>query len=513
MTTIRARRPSAESPTSFPSVESNNSGTGVQPSKNIFAAHEHPTFSRSDVAEGCERKRESNPIALILIVAVSLLTSTTTDGWLLAQSDDFENEPIQYSRAVSNDPVAKLKGSLEAGKVDWTWDTKFGWLPSLLKSLEIPVESQVLVFSKTSLQIHKISPTNPRALYFNDSVYVGFVPGSNLLELAANDTQLGAVFYTLDSGDDDLPDPPLAKEARLTEKADVEARAMPRLLRDKGQCLACHATSRTDNVPGYLIRSIYSDHSGRARTGTSSYVTDYRSPFEQRWGGWYVTGTHGSIRHMGNAFAIDRTDPETINREQGANLVELPPSVDEENYLAPHSDIVALMVLEHQARVHNLITRAAFEAKTAIFQDQGISRALDRDPNFRSESTLRRIERAGTDLLEAILYADEIPLRSPVNGTSKFAESFSRRSPTTAGGKSLFQLDLRTRLFRFPLSYLIYTPEFNNLPEPILAVVRSKLQAILNGESLSGSKVRLTEEDRAAILEILRETKTDMLLE
>ncbi len=436
-------------------------------------------------------------------------------GMVRGQSDDFENEPINYSQAPSEDPVALLKEKLESGTLTWDWDFKFGYLPSLLKSLDIPVESQVLVFSKTSLQIHKISPTNPRALYFNDNVYVGYVPGSRLLELAANDKNLGAVFYTLDCGEDDS-EPRIDKTVDSKNQSTIPNKpTLPphRIARDKGQCLACHATSRTNNVPGYVVRSIYSDTSGRARTGTATYVTDYRSPFEQRWGGWYVTGSHGTMRHMGNVFAIDREDPEEINRENGANRLELPKVVSASNYLGPHSDIVALMVLEHQARVHNLITRASFETRTAIFQDQAISKALARSPDYRSESTLRRITKASQELLEALLFVDELPIESEIDGPSAFSEKFSQRAPKTKSGKSLFQIDLKKRLFRYPLSYMVYTPEFSGLPQPVLEVIRKELHNILNEPTPADAKFQLTADSRRDIIEILRETKADLLLE
>jgi hypothetical protein len=448
-----------------------------------------------------------------LMFAACMLASLASH--LRGQSDDFENEPINYSKAESEDPVAKLKEKLDRGELHWKWDEKFGYLPSLLESLSVPIESQVLVFSKTSLQIHKISPTNPRALYFNDSVYVGFVPGSRLLELAANDKNLGAVFYTLDSGEDES-EPKLEKQS--TENGTSTQEKSPhkpphRIQRDKGQCLACHATSRTNYVPGYVVRSIYSDTSGRARTGTATYVTDYRSPLEHRWGGWYVTGSHGTMRHMGNVFATDREDPEELNRESGANRIELPKVVSASNYLGPHSDIVALMVLEHQARVHNLITRANFETRTAIYQDQSISRALDRTADYRSESTLRRIAKASQELVEALLYVEETPLESEIDGPSAFSESFSKRGPFTKSGKSLYQMALKTRLFRYPLSYLIYSPEFAGLPTPVLDAVRKELHSLLVEPVPAEAKIQLTADTRNAILEILRETKADLLME
>jgi len=390
--------------------------------------------------------------------ATILSGSTALDA--LGQ-DSFDLPPIRYSESLSKDPVALLERKIQRGELVLPQDPQFGVLPGLLKELNVPVESQVLVFSKTSLQIHKISPSNPRALYFNDSVYVGYVPGSSILELAANDPDLGAVFYTLDFA------PP------------KEASQGVQLVRDRGQCLSCHATSRTENVPGYLVRSIYPDASGRPRTGTSSYTTDYRSLFQTRWGGWYVTGTHGQMRHLGNAFALDRSDPQKMDLEAGANRSELPSRVQPKLHLQPHSDLVALMVLEHQIRVHNLITKASYEARQAVAMDVSMNQALGRDSGYRSESTQRRIQSAASSLADAILMRNESPLEQVVQGTSTFAEVFASQGPLDSQNRSLRQFDLQTRLFRHRLSYLIYTPEFQALPKDILEPLREHLQETL----------------------------------
>ena len=378
--------------------------------------------------------------------------------------DSFDLPPIRYAESLSKDPVALLERKIQRGELVLPQDPQFGVLPGLLKELNVPVESQVLVFSKTSLQIHKISPSNPRALYFNDSVYVGYVPGSSILELAANDPDLGAVFYTLDFA------PP------------KEASQGVQLVRDRGQCLSCHATSRTENVPGYLVRSIYPDASGRPRTGTSSYTTDYRSLFQTRWGGWYVTGTHGQMRHLGNAFALDRSDPQKMDLEAGANRSELPSRVQPKLHLQPHSDLVALMVLEHQIRVHNLITKANYEARQSVAMDVSMNQALGRDSGYRSESTQRRIQSAASSLADAILMRNESPLEQVVQGTSTFAKVFASQGPVDSQNRSLRQFDLQTRLFRHRLSYLIYTPEFQALPKDILEPLREHLQETLRTE-------------------------------
>lgn len=385
--------------------------------------------------------------------------------------DSFDLPPIRYSESQSQDPVAVLQRKLASGEVVLDRDPQFGVLPSLLKQLEVPVESQVLVFSKTSLQIHKISPTNPRALYFNDSVYIGYVPGSSILELAANDPALGAVFYTLEI------DPKVDEGQEGTVS---ETKQLVELVRDRGQCLSCHATTRTENVPGYLVRSIYPDSSGRPRTGTSSYTTDYRSLFENRWGGWYVTGTHGQMRHLGNLFALDRNDPQKVDMDAGANQSKLPARVRPNLHLEPHSDLVALMVLEHQIRVHNLITKANYETRQAIAMDESMNKALGRAPEYRSESTQRRIQASATALADAILLQGESPLSDRVQGTSRFAETFAAKGPWDSQNRSLRQLDLQTRLFRYRLSYLVYTPEFQQLPEEVLRPVKARMNQTLS---------------------------------
>jgi hypothetical protein len=412
-------------------------------------------------------------------------------GWVntARSEDEFENAPISYYESESHDPVAKLLQQIKSGEKVLVADSKGDYLPSVLQALDIPVSSQCLVFSKTSLQLSRIGPSTPRAIYFNDSVYLGVVQGSDVMELTAIDSQLGCVFYTLE---------------REREKFQI--------LRDRGQCLSCHATSRTERVPGVLVRSIYSDKSGRPRSGSTSYVTDYRSPFQQRWGGWYVTGTHGKMTHLGNAFALDRQDPQKVDTEFSLNLEKLPENVQGDFYLQESSDIVALMVLEHQTRLHNLITRANYETRQAIYLDQAMNEALDRDKSFRTESTGRRIASVGEALVAGLLFADEFALESEVKGTSAFPQEFSQRGPIDSQGRSLYQLDLKKRLMRYPCSYLILSSHFDGLPDAVMTYIQNRMHGILtaNGELPKG--VRIEPDERKIIREMLDELKPGWLL-
>lgn len=406
---------------------------------------------------------------------------------------EFEGAPINYESAPVDDPISRLQQKLDAGQAKLTWDGRHGWLPSVLEQLKIPQSSQLLVFSKTSLQLRRIMPSRPRALYFSDDTYIGWVQRSDVLEISTVDPKQGAIFYTLKQQIDESPT----------------------FTRDRGQCLICHASSRTKGVPGHLVRSVYPSRDGQPHFGLGTITTDHSTPFEKRFGGWYVTGDHGDMRHLGNAIAEDnRKDP--IDPEPGANLATLNKLVRTSPYLQPGSDLVALMVLEHQSQMHNFITRASFETRRARHHDSIMNAALDRAEDYRSESTGRRINSAADKLVRYLLFSDEFSLTSPVRGTSDFAREFSSRGPRDSQGRSLRDFDLQTRMFRYPCSFLIYSEAFDSLPEPMLDAIYTRLATILTTPAVSETTVNADDEDifahlsstdRAAIREILTETK------
>lgn len=420
---------------------------------------------------------------LFAIASLAMLASAPAWAQL-----EFEGQPIEYGKRFTSDRVAEFGAKLTSGEIKLQSDGKQGLLSAVLKALDVPPESQTLVFSKTSFQLHKISAGRPRAVYFNDDTYVGWVQGSEVIELGSTDREQGAVFYTLEPDKD----------------------GNPRVLRDQGQCLICHGSSRTQGVPGYLIRSVYSTPAGRFVSGSPTYVTDHTSPFDERWGGWYVTGRHGSMRHLGNVLCTDENKPGWVDVEEGDNLLELPSRVRPTSYLRPTSDIVALMVMEHQTQMHNLMTRCSYEARTAAYQDHGINEALGRPLDHESESTGRRIASVGEKLLRYMLMADEFELTSPVEGSSGFAQSFSARGPHDAKGRSLYQLDLNKGLFAYPCSFLVHSTQFDALPDRVKQYLGKRLAEILNSDepTVKGFE-RLSREDRKAVAEILAETKPE----
>jgi hypothetical protein len=401
---------------------------------------------------------------------------------------EYDQPPISYSATEPRDPAARVQQLLATGRLKLKFEQTGGYLSSLLEHLGIPRSSQTLVFSKTSLQRQVISPRNPRALYYNDDVYVGFIPGGEFIEIAAMDPAQGAMFYTLEQ----------------------KEQATSKLLRQTHNCLQCHdSSSQTGGVPGLIVRSVYPDASGQPLFAAGTHKTTDASPWAERWGGWYATGTHGpKLLHMGNVtFREGATQGADLS--QGGNITDLSKKVDLGSYLSPHSDLVALLVLEHQAEAHNLLTRANYSARLAIRAEEEINQALGR-PAGQVSPDNARVRSAGEALLKYMLFSEEAKLAGPMKGTSDFAEAFSAAGPRDSKGRSLRDLDLQTRLLKHPCSHLIYSRQFDALPGPMKDYVYRRLREVLTGKDQSKPFAHLSADDRAAIRQILRDTKKDL---
>jgi hypothetical protein len=415
---------------------------------------------------------------MVSLVAVSGLTR------MLAEMDQnswvpVDDPAIQYGELPVDDPVARLAKQVESGKVKLDFTPGAGYLPSLLKNLNINIDSQLLVFSKTSLQAPKISPSAPRALYFNDNVTVGSVQNGDVLEMASLDPKQGVMFYTLD--------------VKRTAKPSFDRRS---------DCLQCHQGLTTLGIPGIMVTSVYASADGTPAFRGSNMATDHRSRLDDRWGGWYVTGTHGSQRHMGNAVGHDSTHPKDLDMHNTQNLTSLGRRFDPSRYLAPTSDIVALMTMEHQTRMTNLMIRTGWDARVAELKAAHGRPAVGLD-NAPSE----RIEGDVEALVAYMLFADEIKLYEPIQGVSTFTATFPQRGPRDHQGRSLRDFDLQTRMFKYPLSYMIYSEAFDAMPAMVRERVYRRLYDVLSGKDTSKTFARLSETDRRNILEILLDTK------
>jgi hypothetical protein len=390
------------------------------------------------------------------------------------------DEPaIQYGELPIDDPVARLAKQIDNGKVTLDYAPGVGYLPSLLKNLGLNVDSQILVFSKTSFQNAKISPSAPRALYFNDHVTVGSVQNGDVLELASLDPKQGVIFYTLD----------------------VKRAAKPTFDR-RSDCLQCHQGITTLGVPGIMITSVFPSGDGTPAFRGAALATDHRSRFEDRWGGWYVTGQSGTQRHIGNAVGHDSAHPKDLDMTNTQNLTTLGRRFDASKYLAPTSDIVALMTMEHQTRMTDLIIRTGWDARVAEHA-AGQKGTLDAAANERINGDVEA-------LVAYMLFADETHLYEPIKGVSTFTTTFPQRGPRDHQGRSLRDFDLQTRMFKYPLSYMIYSEAFDGMPAIVRDRVYQRLYDVLTGKDTSKTFARLSENDRRAIMEILLDTKPNL---
>ena len=423
-------------------------------------------------------------LASFRLVAATVFAGVCVDS---AQADEYDREPIRYSSAPANNVISRLQQKMKEGTAKLHFDGPHGYLGSLLRELDVPVSSQTLVFTKTSLQRERIGPKTPRALYFNDDVYIGFCQHGEVIEVSAVDPQLGTVFYTLDQ------DP-----------------AAPKFMRQTDACLQCHGSTQSRGIPGHLVRSVFPDKRGLPILSFGSFRVDQTTPLAQRWGGWYVSGTHGNQKHLGNFVVTREREPEEIVNDAGLNVSELGERFNTSAYLSPHSDAAALMVLEHQTEMHNLIVKANFQARLALHEEAELNRELGRSADYQSETTWRRLKSVGEPLVRYLLFSKEASLTDKLRGTSSFTDDFPRQGPRDPQGRSLRDFDLEKRIFKYPCSYLIYSEAFAALPGPMKDYVYQRMWDVLQGRDYSGDFDHLSATDRQAIREILLATKDDL---
>jgi hypothetical protein len=455
--------------------------------------------------------------SIVLFVVVGGLPAY---GELLAESilPEAEERIIHYDSAEAlTDPVALMQHRLDAGNTRLRFQSERGYLPDLLKALGVSPTSQCLVFSKTSSQADYTSPATPRAIYFSDNVSIAWVPGAPEIDLASIDPDRGPVFYTLDQN----------------------TRKRPAFVR-RQECMQCHFGIKTFNVPAGLVRSVYTATDGTPVSRVDGFMSGHTDPLELRWGGWYVTGQllqqtdlrscsllsetgrHGSTPrvstesdrvqpHLGNLFSTNKADPEQLDGTPGTILYDLRGRFDTSRYPSHYSDVVALLVLEHEVRMQNLITYANYQTRYALAEMTSGGQHASARAGLAGWPE-QRVALAGEMLLQYLLFRDEAALKGPIHGTSGFTAQFERAGPRASGGRSLRQFDLKTRLMRYPCSFLIYSPSFDALPQEMRRYLWKRLVEILTGEDRSPTYSTMPAEDRHDVLEILRETKPEFAL-
>jgi hypothetical protein len=373
-----------------------------------------------------------------------------------------ENAAIAYVTGPTTDRVGALGRDLASGARTLARDPQTGYLRPLLDALGIAPESQLLVFSKTGVQRAYTGPHTPRALYYDESAAVGYVPGAPQLEIAALDPRQGVMFYTID-----------------------QAAAAPAIVRQTG-CLACHATTATLDVPGFIARSNVVSDDGSI-VPAAAHDVDHRTPHPDRWGGWFVTQDLASVPYAQRAHAGNITTNAQGETSNQAMVDWMNSAPERRGYLSPLSDIVALLVFDHQAHALNLLTRLNWESRTHGAEVPGL---VD-------------------ELADYLLFVGEMSPSVTLYPRPGFAEHLAARMPKDSRGRSLGELDLNRRLFRYPCSYVVYSPAFDALPAEVKSAVYGRMAAILNGDVPGKQYASLSPADRRAVLEILRDTRAD----
>ncbi len=423
------------------------------------------------------RHSKSQSLSALCLFFLTLTSSHVLGG------DLHEEMPIRYWDRSPRDFTRDWARAADQGELQLDNSSEQAFLLSVLDELGISPASQVLVFSQTSFQVDLIRPNLPRALYFNKDHYVGWVPGGDL-EVATVDGRTGMNFYQ-------VPVP--------------EENAAPEFIRNR-QCLSCHGGNRDVPFPRTMLFSVFATEEGAQVLRGTTHNVDHRTPIDKRWGGWYVTGTKSGPRHRGNFFSApnpdlpEEIDPTAGDTDMGAHRQDLAEVVDLSAYPASTSDILALLVLEHQSLAHNQLMRTYGNTRIALWSDE----------NFFSDGklapeTMDVIHEEVDGLLEVFLFKDEASLEGhEFEPSSAYRKAFLAPALRDSRGRSLRDLDLESRLFRYRFSFMVHSEAFEFLPDEVKEVFFEKLENILAGRN--PDYAYLPAEERRAIREILTET-------
>jgi hypothetical protein len=412
--------------------------------------------------------------AAAVAVGVAVLASQSPSGQQQERWTGLldEHPSIQYAVRPTTDRVGQLNGLFAQGERPPVRDSLSGYLLPVLQALGIPLESQLLVFSKTGVQRAYTSPHNPRALFYDRSVVVGYIPGAPLIELAAHDPQQGVVFYTVD-----------------------QSASAPTVVR-RTSCLSCHVSASTLDVPGIIARSNTVGDDGNVLPQQGGpFTVNHETPHPDRWGGWFITADPTSIPYAQRAHAGNIT-----HSGQGVTsnqvLVEwMNSSPETRGYPSPLSDVVSMMMFDHQSHAINLLTRLNWESRVAASEGE--------------VAPTGEVPRLVNELADYLLFVNEASLPVRLTPRPGLAEQLSARTPHDHQARSFAQFDLEKRLLRYPCSYMVYSEAFDGLPTATKMAVYHRMVAVLSGKDKAPKYGRLTADDRRAVLEILRDTKSD----
>jgi len=386
---------------------------------------------------------------------------------------DFDQLPHSYWQRPLKDRFSLLKQDLEAGRLPLDRSSEKAFLLSLLQVLQIPVTSQMLLFSTTSLQLSLINPGNPRALYFSDDVYLGYIPGGKI-EIISLDPELGGIFYIFD-----IP--------RGEQRINVERAT---------RCMNCHVADETQHVPGLVLKSVVPGQRGGSLTAYRIGQSGHQIPLSERFGGWYLTGADGFTNHWGNV--IGKLSPQGLSTQK----IEAGKRFSYVRYPVAASDILPQLLHEHQAGFVNRVLEAGYRARTVLFLSQG---------GKLNQKQAAELDAQAETVVKYLLFADEAPLPDGgVTGLPEFKQEFANQARKTAAGVSLRDFELETRLFKYRCSYMVYSAVFQGLLPEMKQRIYQRLDKALNVRTPDKAYAYLPEAEKQMIRQVLRQTLTDL---
>ncbi len=386
---------------------------------------------------------------------------------------DFDRPPHSYWQRPLKDRFTLLKQDLESGRLSLDRSSEKAFLLSLLQALQVPASSQMLLFSTTSLQLSLINPGNPRALYFSDDIYVGYIPGGKI-EIISLDPELGGIFYIFS-----IP--------RGDQQISVERAT---------RCMNCHVADETQHVPGLVIKSVVPGPSGGSLTAYRIGQSGHQIPLSERFGGWYLTGADRFTNHWGNV--IGKLSPQGLSTQK----VTAGMRFSYARYPVASSDILPQLLHEHQAGFVNRVLEAGYRARTISFLNQN---------GQLNEQQAAELDAQAEAVVKYLLFADETPLpKGGVMGLPEFNKDFSAQARKTAQGLSLRDLELKTRLFKYRCSYMIYSPVFQGLLPDMKQRIYKRLGKALDVRTPDQDYAYLPEAEKRVIRQVLLETLADL---
>ncbi|MFP6854885.1 MAG: hypothetical protein VB980_03815 [Opitutales bacterium] len=381
----------------------------------------------------------------------------------------FREPPHDYQKRIPTDVFTRIKDDLQTGKIKLDQSSEKACVESLLRSLEISPSSQLLVFSTTSLQLSRISPANPRAIYFNEDLYIGWVPGGRI-EVIGIDPEWGSITYIFD----------------------VPQGGKPPLIQRSTRCMNCHASVEIGDAPGLLISSVVPGPGGGSLEGFRQEETGHGIAWADRFGGWHLTGKHDIKKHWGNLTGeLSKAGLKKIPNQPGQHFRL-------QRYPVPSSDALAHLLLEHQVGFVNRFISATYRARAVL------AGAVEEINESEVDAFL---EKEASVLTRYLLFADEVKFPTGgIAGEVSLKNHFQARARRASDGLSLRDFDLKTRMFRYRCSYMIHSASFQGLPTQLMSRVFTRMNAALSLEEPLPEYAYLPVSEKRIIRRILRDT-------